>query len=496
MTSIDKSSTLVKEIMEEMIVREQSRRSVFEFTNYTMEGFEATGFHETYFKILNSFCERKIKNLIVTVGPQNGKSEGSSRRLPAYILGKYPDTKIALASYSSSFAQRFSADIQRIINDQPFHNLFPDTLLASSEFTDIANRNYSQTQGFFEIVGKKGSLKAIGRGGGLTGNKVDLMVLDDLYKDYSEGNSPIVREAVIAWYLTVVLKRLHNNSQQLIVFTRWHEDDLIGYLENNHTVKTITSWKDLEYFKDNPTHWAKINFPTLKVGEPTEFDPREVGEPIWPSMHSKEGKEEERRLDEEKFESLEQGDPQPKKGLLYSRGFNTYIRRADFRAVKNYTDSADQGSDFLCSICYGVGVDDCIYVLDIVYTQDPHEITEDEVASMLKINRVREADFESNNGGKGFARAVDSILKKRININWYPQMGNKESRVMTNAPVVMSKVLMPHNWTEKWPEFSRDLLRFKRNFKSNAHDDGPDCLTGCMEHSGLLDEDSDALYRK
>lgn len=91
--------------------------------------------------------------------------------------------------------------------------------------------NYLRNSEEFEIVNKKGGLKAVGRGGALTGNAVDVMIMDDIYKDYAESNSPIIREAAWDWYTTVVKTRLHNDSQELIVFTRWHEDDLIGRLE-------------------------------------------------------------------------------------------------------------------------------------------------------------------------------------------------------------------------------------------------------------------------
>jgi len=489
------SLSVQERIVSELARRELARRDFLEFANFTMDEFEPTWFHETYYKILNYFSLGMLKKLMVTIGPQNGKSEGSSRRLPAYMLGKNPNLKIGLASFNSSFAQKFSMDVQRIIVDYPYYNLFPETTLQSTEFSpDTRGKEYKKTQSLFEIVNHQGAMKSVGRGGALTGEKIDLMILDDLYKDYSEGNSPIVREAVINWYLSVVLKRLHNKSQQLIVFTRWHEEDLIGYLEKKTKVKTLESWKDLEYFIDNPQVWCKINFPTLKIGEPTELDPREPGEAIWPNRHSREDKEAEREMDEEKFDSLEQGDPKPKRGLLYQKGFNLYkIRPSYFREIKNYTDSADEGTDYLCSICYGVGTDNKIYILDVLYTQAPQEETEPLTAELLSMNKVTFADFESNNGGKGFARSVDRLLNRKIIIEWFHQSGNKESRIITNAPACMRYILFPENWTTMWPEFSRDLLRFRKNFKSNKHNDGPDALTGVLEYSGLLTEVNDAL---
>ena len=54
--------------------------------------------------------------------------------------------------------------------------------------------------------------------------------MDDLYKDALSAWSPTIRQNIADWYDTVATTRLHNDSQQLLVFTRWHEDDLAGRL--------------------------------------------------------------------------------------------------------------------------------------------------------------------------------------------------------------------------------------------------------------------------
>lgn len=488
-------NSLTNEIKTELARRELSRRNLLDFTQYTMDDFDPTWFHKVYYEILDRFTKKDIKKLMVTVGPQNGKSEGSSRRLPAFALGVNPDLKIGLASYSSAFAQLFSLETQRIIDDQPYYNLFPGTKLPKSQLFTTSATSFKKTQGLFEILDRKGSLKAVGRGGGLTGSKIDLMIMDDLYKDYAEGNSPVIREAVINWYLSVIIKRLHNDSQQLIVFTRWDIEDLIGWLERKETVKEITCWADIDYFKEHPDHWAKINFPTLKTGEPTELDPREKGEALWPERHSRASKEAERKLDPEKFDGLEQGDPQPKTGLLYQSGFKTYIQKPELKELKAYCDVADEGDDYLCLIVYGVGIDDYIYILDVLYTQESEDITQQQVADMLRFNKVRQGDFESNNGGKGYAKAVKQILNNYCVIDWHYQGANKVARIKVNAAQIMNRVLMPYGWKEKFPLFSTDISRFKKNILSNKHDDAPDALTGCLEFSGILEEDYSQLYK-
>ena len=123
---------------------------------------------------------------------------------------------------------------------------------------------YLRNSDVIEMVGKKGSLRVVGRGGSLTSKTVDISILDDVYKDYSEGNSPIVRNAAWKWYTTVVRTRLHNESQELIVFTRWHDDDLIGRIEKSgEKVIDIKTWEDVANIP--PGAWVRINFEALKT---------------------------------------------------------------------------------------------------------------------------------------------------------------------------------------------------------------------------------------
>ncbi|MCP4372641.1 MAG: terminase, partial [Deltaproteobacteria bacterium] len=282
--------------------------------------FQCGYIHKVYYEILNMFAHKQIKKLIITEPPQHGKSEGSTRRLPSYILGIDPDRKIAIGSYNQPFARKFNRDNQRIIDSHPYHNLFPDTTLNRSSIVTVST-NSLRNADEFEVVGYKGGVKAVGRGGALTGNPVDTMIMDDIYKDYAEGNSPIILESAWDWYTSVVRTRLHNDSQQLIVFTRWNENDLIGRLEETENVVEIT---DIAQIKDiDSNSWVKINFEAIKTGNPTPIDPREAGEPLWPERHSKEKLLEDRALDPEKFECLHQGNPKPKEGLLYSK-FLTY----------------------------------------------------------------------------------------------------------------------------------------------------------------------------
>lgn len=119
-----------------------------------------TDFHLIYYKILNRFARGDIKRLIISVPPQHGKSEGSTRLLPVYLFGINPGLRIAIASYNDRFAWKFNRDIQRIMETPIYRFLFPKTNLPGAK-----DATYQRTTSYFDIVGHGGSLLAVGRGG-------------------------------------------------------------------------------------------------------------------------------------------------------------------------------------------------------------------------------------------------------------------------------------------------------------------------------------------
>ncbi len=469
------------------LLAEQARRSQEQFTIYTMpknkdgsSRFFAGQFHRSYYSVLDLFYKGLITKLMITVPPQHGKSEGSTRRLPARMIGQDSSLKIAIASYASTQARRFGRDINRIIDSREYMGLYNDVKLSKSKLHDVSS-DAIRTSEEFEIIDNEGratdgNIKLVGRNTSLTGNPVDKLIIDDLYKDAGEGNSPIIRQNCIDWYNTTAESRLHNDSQQLIVFTRWHEEDLIGYLESKEEVRTLSSLDEVDQdFKG----WYKINYEAIKTGEPTELDPRAKGEALWPERHSVEKLEKTRARDPEIFECLYQGNPESREGQLYGP-FKTYNTLPVHNGVYNYTDTADTGQDYLCSINYAKGQDGFAYVTDILYTQEPMEKTEQWTIDLLNKGQVSRADIESNNGGRSFARVVKEKVNRTV-IKWFHQSGNKESRIYSNSSMVQEKIIFPSDWSVRWPEFYNHVTRFKKMFKANKHDDATDTLTGIVE---------------
>lgn len=445
-------------------------------------------FHAAYYRVLEAFARGKIRRLIVTIPPQHGKSLGATTLLPAYMLGLDPELKIAIASYSASLANRFNRRVQRLIDSQAYAALFPETTVKRAG----ARSEYVRTADCAEIVGHQGEVMSVGREGSLTGNRVGVLILDDLYKDAMEANSPVVRENCWEWYTSVARTRLHNASRELIVFTRWHEEDLIGLLKQKEQVVPLERWAQLE--ETERDRWLHLNFEALRTAPPTEIDGRAIGEPLWGERHDVGLLRQRMQLDPLRFECMYQGRPSAAQGLLYGR-FAEYGALPDgIVRYANYTDTADTGDDYLCSVCYAVDRAGRIYVTDVVYSREPMEVTEQLVAAMIAAQPACDVLMESNNGGRGFARAVGRLCPHH-RIAWFCQHENKEARILSNASAVWRNVVMPVDWTIRWPDFAHHLMTYRRLFRANRWHDAPDVLTGIVERelAGVLSRKIRAL---
>ena len=263
------------EIAEQILRLKQARLKMLaptdfaHFLGYINPTYELEWFHRIIAEHCQRLIEGKIKNLMVFMPPQHGKSEIISRNFPAWAFGKDPNLKIVGCSYSSDLADQFSRAIQKTIDSEEYKAIFPNTYLNGSSMASNV-RGYLRNVNMFEMVNHRGFYKACGVGGGLTGTPVDIAIIDDPVKDAQEANSITYRQRVWDWYNSVLSTRLHNNSRQLFIMTRWHEDDLAGRI-----------------LKAEPEDWTVLVIPAICEDEQDGgISKRHVGEPLWPSRHS------------------------------------------------------------------------------------------------------------------------------------------------------------------------------------------------------------------
>ncbi len=230
-----------REILQELLRRKQATESLINFITFTKPDYETNWHHKLICDEIDNLLDGEYELLIVSTPPRFGKSEIVSRRLPAYKLGKDPDSSIIACSYSADLSSRMNRDTQRIIDDPLYSLIFPDTKLNSSNVRTTAQGTYLRNSDIFEIVNHKGVYRSCGVGGGITGMGFSgIGIIDDPTKNREDAESITIRDKTYEWYTDVFLTRREDNAPILLTATRWNEDDLIGRIidKSEHEIGT------------------------------------------------------------------------------------------------------------------------------------------------------------------------------------------------------------------------------------------------------------------
>lgn len=456
------------------LLRERTRRkaktSFIEFIKYVNTSYKFN-WHHKYIanKLQDLLIDPKKNKLILSVPPQHGKSELSSRHFPAFALGVNPDLKIILASYSTDLSHQFNRDVQKIIEGDFYNDVFPETRINSKNI--VTTQSWLKNTEIFEVINKKGSLKAVGVGSGLTGRQADIAIIDDPIKDDMEAQSATIRENIWNWYTSVLMTRLHNNSKQIIIMTRWHEDDLIGRLLNPD-------------INPNWNEWDVVNIKAIAT-EINEHDPREIGEALWPERHSLDKLLNYQSISPTKFNALYQGEPTTKGGNKIKEEWFRYEDFEPFGVRDMWIDGAytKNTSNDPTGIMITVWdeVTKTLYVTNFIekHLEMPDLIKEIvQICNSNKISLSSKIYLEPKASGKSTAQMLNRVTNiPAIEINNYLVNEGKESRISVAAPYFESGrvVLIKGHWNHKFKEQLKSFPKAK-------HDEAVDLIGYAVFH--------------
>jgi len=474
--------------------KELAKLRLAQFSIFIDEEAETAWFHKVIYDYLDKWINGEIKKLAIFMPPQHGKSRMSSIVTPAKILGQKPKSKIVVASYSDTNASKFNRACQDIIDKEEFRELFPNVLLPAK---GVESTNELRNNTFFETIKHKGYYKAVSVGGSLTGFSVDYGIIDDPIKDRKQANSKTYRDNLWDWYTDVFKTRLHNESSQLMLFTRWHEDDLAGRLFDPRNEK---------YDEEEAKEWTVIAIPALKEEQPPIKcaidigDPRKVGEALWPEKHSADKYIRRREKNPTSHASLDQQRPNPSKGNKIKRDwfniinenelpFNPSSVAKDFWIDGAFTEKVenDESAQMACSFhkgnlyifnCHGVRKELNEYLEYIVPW-----------FKNMGYKPTSSVFIELKASGYGFY----SMLKS-------PKYGSKNCRPINSNTVAYGKINRAENAQPtlasgkvflvkgSWNEAFIDQCC---NFPNDLHDDMLDLLCYSIDHYFIQDEDVD-----
>lgn len=411
------------------------------------------------------------RRLMLNLPPRFGKSR-TLILFCQWVLGKNKANRIITCSYNDDMASDFSRYTRDgIVQDKNgefdicYSDIFP--------LTKIKNGNSSFEE--WALEGQFFTYKGAGVGGSITGKGGNITIVDDPIKDAEAAYNENALDKIWRWYTGTFLSRGEGEDPiQIVNMTRWAKKDICGRI--------------LEGPEAN--EWYVLKMEAV-----------ENGKPLCPELLSmKKYNSLKLNMDSAIFRANYHQEPVDIQGRLY-QNLKTYkdsdIPKDEdgsriFEHIISYTDTADEGADWLCSIIAGTYKGEA-WILDVYFTDKPMEVTEVEEADFLVKNKVNKAKIESNNGGKGFARNVERIIwekykTKKVCIEWFHQSLNKVSRILTNSSFIINHVFFPEGWNYKWPDFYQAINDYQREGK-NKHDDAPDCLTGIAEMVGNDDSD-------
>lgn len=454
--------------------------STLNFTRYVFKKKTGNKFivgehHKTICDALDKVIRGEVTRLMINIAPRYSKTELAVKNFIAYGLALNPRSKFIHLSYSDDLVLDSSKEINGVVRSDYYQRLFPEAKTDSVN----AKKWYTNAGGGMYAVSTAGQVTGFGAGQvdnpDAEKDEKDMedfmpawdtefagaIIIDDPIKP-EDALSDVIRERVNNRFETTIRNRVNSRKTPIIiVMQRLHEHDLCGYLQ------------EIE-----PDDWTVVSLPCIS------HDENGNEKPLWEFKHTLEELRKIEAANSFVFETQYMQNPTPLEGLLY-REFRTYETIPFYKdsEKKNYTDTADTGSDYLCSICY---VDTPVgnYVTDVLYTKKPMEYTEPKTAEMLTLNETEWSDVESNGSGRSFARNVErecrQIGNTRTFINWFAQTENKRVRIYTKSADVNNMTFFPVGWEHKWPEFYQAITKYRKE-GGNANDDAPDALTGCYE---------------
>ena len=457
-----KITAIQKEELLKQARYELARRDFWEFCKLMDPKFfkESRKYLKRIARKLQEFYYSDKKRLLINAPPRFGKSY-TIQMFCLWIYGKNPREKIMTASYNELLAMSFSKFVRDKIQEEKFD---PDILVYSDIFPETKVKKGDSAAKKWALDCQYASNLATSPTGTATGFGASLIIIDDLIKNNYEANNAQTLENHWAWYTTTMAQRLEKGGKTIVIATRWSSDDLSGriLLEDEEvevvTEKACVDEKTHEMLCDEILTWEAYQ-DLLRFAADKNIIYANYQQICMDTANK-----------------------------VYNENFKTYKSEEikDIWEIYSYTDTADEGTDFLCSIIWGINRKDRkVYIFDIYYTQEAMEITEVETAKRLDENNVLRAVIESNNGGRGFGRAVarnltESFKNFKTNIECFTQTQNKLTRIITNASFCMEYIYFPEKWHILWPEFWRDINRIQRT-GAHLHDDCADALTGVAE---------------
>lgn len=353
----------LREAEQEKADRELARRHLLPYVMRFNPDYQPGWVHADICQRLERFSKavanKESPRLMISMPPRSGKSELASKNFPTWHLGHYPKHEIIQSTYSADLALDFSRKIREQIKSRLYHGIF-DTRL---------DKNSQALERWLTTAG--GAYAAVGVRGPITGRGAHIGIIDDPVKDRVEAESEVMRQQVKDWYSSTFYTRLAPGGGVLVIMTRWHEDDLSGWLIKLFEEAEAEAEEKGEWPKD-ADRWDIVNYPAI-AEEDEPF--RKEGEALHPERYPLEALARiKRALLPRDWSALYQQHPSIADGDFFKRGYFKHYAPNECPPINelNIYCAWDQAlgkkntNDFTVCVIIGISRGGDIYVLHVL----------------------------------------------------------------------------------------------------------------------------------
>lgn len=418
------------------------------YAAYQWPGYRDAQHHRLIARKLEQIERGEITRLMIFMPPRHGKSMLASEFFPAWYLGRNPDHYVVAATYGQELADDFGRKVKNQISDEAYQLIFPGVRLADDSRSSKRFHVSSEASGGVEHqVSQGGAYYAVGVGGPLTGRGAHLLLIDDPVKNREDADSETTRKKIMEWYTSTAYTRLMPGGRVVVIQTRWHEEDLAGWLLASHKAEG----------------WDVLNLPALDSQD----------RPLWPEQYDATAlRRIKAAVGPRDWSALYQQSPSPEEGTYFQRDwFKTWQELPKHLSIYGTSDYAvtEGGGDFTVHRVWGVDAAGNLYRLDGWRGQ-----TTADVWIERKLDLIKQWKPLAWFGESGvIRRSIEPMMKRRMHersiycrIEWLSRAHDKA----TSARGFQARAAMGKVYFEPSADISEHL-----KFPAGAHDDDVDC---------------------
>lgn len=425
------------------------------YAAYQWPGYRDAAHHRLIARHLEAVERGNIKRLMITMPPRHGKSMLASEFFPAWYIGRNPDHYVVTATYAQELADDFGRKVKNQIEDEAYKAIFPGVSLADDSKSAKRFHIDGSSGGIEHHTGQRGAFYAVGVGGPLTGRGAHLLLIDDPVKNREDAESEVIRKKTKDWYTSTAYTRLMPGGRIVVIQTRWHEDDLAGWLQEEHKHEG----------------WVVLDLPAIN----------EAGEALWPEQYDIQALEQiKRALPPRDWSALYQQRPSPDTGDYFKR---EWIRAVDTIPPKqtlsvygasDYAVTAN-GGDYTVHVIVGVDHEGRLWLLDMWRGQASSDVWVNAFCDLVR--KWKPIGWAEETGQ--IKSGVGPFLVKRmmetqsyVAREQFPTRGDKAVR----AQSIRGRMALAGLYVQKDAPWLSDLISEMMSFPVGVHDDMVDAL--------------------